>query len=260
MKIRLLLLSFVSTAFFACNSGSGSGSVGSGTADLNAEIDSVSYALGADIGSKLKQGGIDELNFEAFKSAMLTSMAEDSLEISLNDGMQKIQKYFEKQYKVKADANLKEGEEFLAKNKSEEGVKVTESGIQYIVIKEGNGPIPADTNQVKVHYHGTLIDGTVFDSSIDRGEPAKFPVKGVIKGWQEILQIMPVGSKWKVFIPAALAYGEQVRRGGPIGPNMALIFEMELLDIVDPVKEKAEMERKRKEQEELRKQQQNNQQ
>lgn len=123
-------------------------------------------------------------------------------------------------------------------------------------MKEGNGPIPADTNKVKVHYHGTLIDGTVFDSSVDRGEPAQFPVTGVIKGWQEILQMMPVGSKWKVFIPTELAYGQNVRRGGKIEPNMALIFEMELLEIVDPEKEKAEMEQKRKEMEEMRKKQQ----
>lgn len=255
MKIKLFLLSLAVVSLFACGQTSPKGSAGSGSTDLKSEIDSVSYSLGADIGSKLKQGGVDELNMAAFTDGLLCMLAEDSAKIASEAGMKIINNYFQNLFQKKLEKNKKDGEEFLEANKSKEGVKVTESGIQYIVLTEGNGPIPADTSVVRVNYHGTLIDGTVFDSSVDRGEPAEFPVKGVIKGWQEILQMMPVGSKWKVFIPTDLAYGQNVRRGGKIEPNMALIFEMELLEIVDPVKAKMEKEQQLKEQEELRKKQ-----
>ncbi len=253
MKIKLLLLSFALISIVACSQGAKSGSAGSGTADLSTEIDSVSYLLGADIGDKLKQSGIEEINMVAFSEALLSTLGGDSSKLDMQAGMAKVQAYFQGLFQKKIEKNKKDGEEFLEANKSKEGVKVTESGIQYIVLKEGNGPIPTDTSKVKFHYHGTLIDGTVFDSSVERGEPAKFPVNGLIKGWQEILQMMPVGSKWKVFIPTELAYGQNVRRGGKIEPNMALIFEMELLEIVDPAKEQAELEAKRKQMEEAKK-------
>ena len=256
MKIKLLLLSIALISFVACNKGGKAGAAGSGTADLNSEIDSVSYILGADIGDKLKQGGVEEINMVAFSEALLTTLGGDSSLLDMKEGMGKVNAFFQALYQKKLEKNKKEGEEFLEANKSKDGVQVTESGVQYIVLKEGNGPIPADTSKVKVHYHGTLIDGTVFESTLDKGEPAKFPVKGVIKGWGEVLQMMPVGSKWKVFIPTELAYGERVRRGGKIEPNMALIFEMELLEIIDPVKEKEEMEAKRKQMEEERKKRQ----
>jgi len=256
MKIKLLLLSFALISFVACNQGSKTGSAGSGSSELASEIDSISYILGADIGDKLKQGGIEELNMVAFSEALVKTLGGDSAEVDMKEGMAKVNAFFQGLYQKKLEKNKKVGEDFLEANKSKEGVQVTESGIQYIVLQEGNGPIPADTNKVEVHYHGTLIDGTVFDSSVEKGEPAKFPVTGVIKGWQEILQLMPVGSKWKVFIPTELAYGQNVRRGGEIEPNMALIFEMELLGIVDPVKEKEDAEKKRKEQEEMMKKQQ----
>jgi FKBP-type peptidyl-prolyl cis-trans isomerase FklB len=123
------------------------------------------------------------------------------------------------------------GEKFLEENKTKEGVQVTESGLQYMVMKEGTGEKPTTTSKVRVHYHGTLIDGTVFDSSVDRGEPAEFGVTQVIKGWTEGLQLMPVGSKYKFFIPQDLAYGFQ-QRGEKIKPFSALVFEVELLDIV----------------------------
>ena len=128
--------------------------------------------------------------------------------------------------------NLKAGEDFLAANAKKEGVKTTASGLQYKVIKSGSGPSPKPTDTVKVHYNGTLIDGTVFDSSIRRGSPATFPVNGVIPGWTEALQLMKVGDKWQLFIPAKLAYGEQ--GPGPIGPNATLIFDVELLGIEKP--------------------------
>ncbi|MFQ5448203.1 MAG: FKBP-type peptidyl-prolyl cis-trans isomerase, partial [Saprospiraceae bacterium] len=126
--------------------------------------------------------------------------------------------------------NLEEGRAFLEANKKREGVHVTESGLQYEILKEGSGPTPKAEDKVRVHYHGTLIDGTVFDSSVERGEPITFPVTGVIKGWVEALQMMQAGAKWKLFIPSNLAYGER-GAGAQIGPNAVLIFEVELLGI-----------------------------
>ena len=124
------------------------------------------------------------------------------------------------------------GNKFLEENKVKEGVTTTESGLQYEIIIVGEGTIPTADSKVRVHYHGTLLDGTVFDSSVDRGEPATFGVNQVIKGWTEALQLMPVGSKWKLVIPSALAYGDR-GAGGDIGPNSTLIFEVELLEIVE---------------------------
>ena len=130
----------------------------------------------------------------------------------------------------KATANLQAGEQFLESNKEKPGVTVLPSGLQYEVISEGSGPKPLATNKVTCHYHGTLIDGTVFDSSVKRGQPATFPLNMVIKGWTEALQLMPVGSKWRLFLPPHLAYGNR-QTGAHIGPNSTLIFEVELLDI-----------------------------
>ena len=138
----------------------------------------------------------------------------------------------EEKQKATAEKNLKAGEAFIAANAKKEGVKTTASGLQYKVIKTGTGASPKLTDTVKVHYHGTLIDGTVFDSSVQRGEPVTFPVNGVIPGWTEALQLMKVGDKWQLVIPAKLAYGED--GSGPIGPNSVLIFEVELLDIEKP--------------------------
>jgi FKBP-type peptidyl-prolyl cis-trans isomerase FkpA len=145
--------------------------------------------------------------------------------------VRKLQASQQAKQKEAAEKNKAEGEKFLADNAKKPGVKVTASGLQYQVIKEGTGAKPAATDQVSVHYTGTLIDGTKFDSSYDRNEPAKFALNGVIPGWGEALQLMKVGSKYKLFIPSNLAYGD---RGtpGPIGPNAALIFDVELLEIV----------------------------
>ena len=131
---------------------------------------------------------------------------------------------------MKGEENLKKGQAFLEANKSKDGVKTTASGLQYIVMKEGAGAKPTLNDKVTTHYHGTLIDGTVFDSSVERGQPASFPVSGVIPGWTEALQMMTVGSKYKLFVPANLGYGER-GAGGKIGPNSVLIFEVELISI-----------------------------
>jgi len=130
-----------------------------------------------------------------------------------------------------AASNKVEGERYLAANKTRPGVVTLPSGLQYKVVKQGNGPKPKATDTVTVHYEGKLIDGTVFDSSLKRGEPASFPVNGVIAGWTEALQLMPVGSTWQLYIPSELAYGERPRPGGPIGPNAVLTFEVQLLKI-----------------------------
>ncbi len=130
-----------------------------------------------------------------------------------------------------AEKNAKEGEKFLAENKKKDGVVTTKSGLQYKVLTKGTGKSPKKSDTVTTNYEGTLVDGTVFDSSIKRGEPASFPVDGVIAGWTEALQLMKVGDKWQLFIPSELAYGDHPRPGGPIGPNATLIFEIELLDI-----------------------------
>ena len=135
------------------------------------------------------------------------------------------------QDKVEGEKNLKAGKAFLAANAKKDGVITTATGLQYKVLKSGTGASPQKTDTVKVHYHGTLIDGTVFDSSVQRGEPITFPVSDVIPGWTEALQLMKVGDKWQLFIPSSLAYGELSPPGSKIGPNSTLLFEVELLGI-----------------------------
>ena len=213
---------------------------------LNNDIDSVSYAIGLDMAFKLKQNfsEVDEdLFIQGFKNGTDSTnilIDKDKIEVILRDFFQK--KQFEQQEKQKAEALKKieekfadvksTGVEFLEVNRSKEGVQTTDSGLQYIVLKEGSGDKPKTNSKVKVHYHGTSIDGTVFDSSVDKGEPSEFFANQVIKGWTEGLQLMSVGSKYKFFIPQELAYGAFPRQGGPIKPFSALIFEVELLEIL----------------------------
>ena len=196
-------------------------------------MDKVSYFIGTNIGGQFKSQGID-VDFAAFQEGIKDAMAGKQPKYSreeLTAAMQAFEGKMQAEAAKKAEAAKAEGEKFLADNAKREGVKTTATGLQYEVLKEGSGAKPAATDQVKVHYHGTLVDGKVFDSSVDRGEPVTFPVQGVIKGWVEALQLMPVGSKWKLFIPSELAYGKQ-GAGGDIGPDAALIFEVELLEIV----------------------------
>lgn len=207
-----------------------------GEVKLTNNNDSVSYALGVLIGENNKQQmksapGVDQLNKEIILSAFEKAFTGDSVQIKPEKANAAIQAFFAKVSKGEGEKNLKSGEEFLAANKAKAGVVTLPSGLQYEIIKTGTGPKPKLEDQVKCHYHGTTIDGKVFDSSVDRGEPAVFPVNRVIPGWTEALQLMPVGSKWKLFIPAALAYGER-GAGQDIKPNSTLIFEVELLEIV----------------------------
>ncbi|WP_323134371.1 FKBP-type peptidyl-prolyl cis-trans isomerase [Tellurirhabdus rosea] len=205
---------------------------------LASNMDSLSYSIGVSMAQSLKQNGLDKVNLAALSRGMGDAMKGQKTVLSDAQMQTLVMTYMQKQNEGKmaaqkevADANKKAGDQFLEENKKKPGVQTTASGLQYLVVKEGTGPKPTATDKVKTHYHGTLIDGTVFDSSVQRGEPIEFPVNGVIQGWQEALQLMPVGSKWKLFIPADLAYGER-GAGGPIGPNATLVFDIELLDIV----------------------------
>lgn len=197
---------------------------------LKSNIDSVSYSIGVSLGQNLKQAGLDSLNTDIIGKAI--SHVVDGGDILLDDKQSNeiIQAFLKGNHEKKYGANKRAGMDFLASNKSKEGVIELPSGLQYQIIKEGKGAKPTANDMVKTHYHGTTIDGKVFDSSVERGEPATFPVSGVIQGWTEVLQLMPVGSKWKVFVPYQLAYGEQ---GAPpsIEPYSTLIFEIELLNI-----------------------------
>jgi FKBP-type peptidyl-prolyl cis-trans isomerase FklB len=194
------------------------------------EIDSVSYSLGVNIGENIKAQfpDIDLNNFEAAIKDVLDNKKEPK--ITGADAQKVIQDFFKKQQAKASESVIEEGEKFLIDNAKRNEVTTLESGLQYEILKTGEGPKPSLNDQVTTHYHGTLIDGTVFDSSVDRGEPATFPVSGVIKGWTEALQLMSVGSKWKLFVPYDLAYGE--RGAGPqIGPFTTLVFEVELIKI-----------------------------
>jgi FKBP-type peptidyl-prolyl cis-trans isomerase len=198
--------------------------------------DSVSYGIGMNIGKDFKRQMIDvdpDLLAQGIKDILAggKTILSDSQAQSCMMAFQKdLMSKQEAKNKEVGEKNKKEGDDFLAQNKTKEGVKVTASGLQYKVIKEGTGPKPKPEQTVQVHYRGTLLDGTEFDSSIKRGQPAEFPVNGVIKGWTEALQLMSVGSKYQLFIPSELAYGTQ-GAGAQIGPNSVLIFEVELLAI-----------------------------
>ena len=199
---------------------------------MSAASDSLSYSLGVLIGKNLKsQGFTDDLNPEQFMQALKDVMEDAELKIQPQDANKFVSEFSQKAQTRIADENLAEGEAFLAENGKRPEVTTTATGLQYEVMNEGAGESPKPTDRVKVHYHGTLLDGTVFDSSVERGEPAQFPVQGVIPGWVEALQLMKPGDKWKLFIPSGLAYGAR-GAGGDIGPNAALIFEVELLEIM----------------------------
>jgi FKBP-type peptidyl-prolyl cis-trans isomerase len=202
---------------------------------LNTELDSVSYAIGVDIGNNLKKNyGIDSLSPDAIAKGFSDVFAGAQTKIEEADANKFVMNYFNKLRDKKAATNLKAAEEFLKENGTKEGVQTTASGLQYKVLKEGTGPKPTATDMVKVYYKGTLIDGTPFDSTTNEN-PAQFRVNGVIKGWTEALQMMPVGSKWMLYIHPDLGYGSR-GQGRTIEPNSALIFEIELVDIVNPNK------------------------
>lgn len=244
--IKFLSVAFVATLLFSCNQN------GVTNKPLNTQLDSVSYAVGLNMGKGLK-GNIERSNFneadiDLIKQGFINGldslnilMEDDQVQTLLTDYFTKKQQ--EEQEKQQAEQLKKAeeefndvkvaGENFLEENKTKDGVQTTASGLQYIVLKEGKGDKPQERSKVKVHYHGTTINGEVFDSSVERGVPSEFGVNQVIPGWIEGLQLMPVGSKYKFFIPQELAYGAFPRQGGKIKPFDALIFEVELLEITE---------------------------
>jgi FKBP-type peptidyl-prolyl cis-trans isomerase len=213
--------------------------------ELKTEVDTVSYALGLNMANQLKTN-FDEINQTLFVQGFRNGIDSTNLKLDAKDLNGILSSYFQKKQLAQQQQTQEEtakklevefavikqaGESFLAENKTKEGVQTTESGLQYTVLKEGNGEKPVATSKVKVHYHGTSIDGNVFDSSVDKGKPYELLANQFVKGFTEGVLLMNVGSKYKLFIPQELAYGAMQRKGSPIRPFEALIFEVELLDI-----------------------------
>lgn len=197
--------------------------------DMQNELHNFSYAMGVSIGSDLKDSGLDSLNYNAF-AAGLEDIVKGNEKISASNANTQVKETLDRLEKAKNERLKQESIAFLVKNAQRPEVKTTNSGLQYEILTAADGPKPEATDKVKVHYAGSLIDGTEFDSSIERGEPIVFGLNRVIKGWTEGLQLMPVGSKWRFYIPQELAYGE--RGGGSVIPPFAtLIFDVELLGI-----------------------------
>lgn len=239
---RFTLISLISAfgLFVGCSSGSSPDSSSqSGTQELTNNIDSVSYSLGFQNGRVLNQQNMTDINLDQLVAGIRAGMA-DSADTPIPESQMRsiIQNYQSskreeqmQQNQQTAQVNNKKGQKFLAENAKKEGVQETSSGLQYKVLEEGSGPTPSASDTVTVQYQGTLLDGTVFDSSYERGEPATFPLNRVIKGWTEGVQLMQEGAKYKFWIPAELAYGNNPRPGGPIEPGQTLIFEVELLEV-----------------------------
>ncbi len=232
MKRFLPLLLLI--ALIGCSKNEGSASMGD--VAIETHIDSISYSIGMDIATSFTQQSVD-VNPEVFVQGFTTKYKGDStlfneeeMRAVLTSFRNELRQKQQDVSKMKSENNKKAGDEFLAENGQKDGVVETESGLQYKVLTSADGPSPVVSDKVTVHYTGRLLDGSVFDSSVERGEPASFRVDGVIKGWTEALQLMRVGEKWELYIPGHIAYGER-GSGGKIGPNQLLIFEVELLGI-----------------------------
>lgn len=234
-QLQIMALAFTAMAVISCGTQKNNQNE---PVKLETEEQKLGYAIGKDVANNLKTAEV-KIDVEAFSRAVADvlngqPLAQTDAESNkvIQDYQQKKMAEMQKASEAEAGKYRAEGEQFLTNNRSKEGVQVTASGLQYKVIKEGSGPKPTALSQVKVHYTGTLLDGTVFDSSVERGEPATFGLNQVIKGWTEGLQLMSKGSKYMLYIPADLAYGNQAPPGSPIKPGMTLIFEVELLDIL----------------------------
>jgi len=224
MKKTLVILSAGLILFSACNKSE------SASGEFKTEREKVAYSLGVDIGRNIEAAKIDSLELETMFAGIRDVMNKKDVKISDEDAKRILMEFFNKKQQAALAEKGAKATKFFAENKKKAGVVTLPSGLQYQVIKEGTGPKPTINDKVTVHYHGTLLDGKVFDSSVETGQPATFPVGGVITGWTEGLQLMPVGSKWKLFIPSNLAYGER-GASNVIGPNEPLIFEVELISI-----------------------------
>jgi FKBP-type peptidyl-prolyl cis-trans isomerase FklB len=204
---------------------------------LKTQKDKASYAIGMNIGKSMHKDSVDvdpNILLRGLKDGLSGAkplLTDDEAKAAMTALQLDLRKKQEEKMQVLGDANRKAGEAFLAENKTKDGVVTLPSGLQYKILTEGTGPKPTATDTVVCNYKGTLLDSTEFDSSYKRGQPATFPVSGVIKGWTEALQLMPVGSKWELFIPSELAYGARGGPGGGIGPNATLVFEVELMSI-----------------------------
>jgi FKBP-type peptidyl-prolyl cis-trans isomerase FkpA len=234
LKKTVFAILLATAALFACNAG---GKTEKEAVQPEAALDTgsnadenTSYAFGMALGSDLKQTGM-QFNYDAFTQGFKESIEGKETRISMEEAMQIIQTAFMSAMVKQAEENKAKETQFLEENGKKNGIQTTPSGLQYEVISQGEGVKPGADDTVSVHYEGTLIDGTVFDSSYERGEPAQFPLGGVIPGWTEGIQLMNVGSTYRLFIPSALAYGEQ-GAGASVPPNSALIFKVELLSIV----------------------------
>ncbi len=238
MNCRRIVMIVLPAVLFAAGP-----AVAEDAAPLKEKKDKISYSIGVDIGSTMKRQPFEvdpDLLIKGFKDAYTgakTAMPDNEVRATLMDLQKELQakqmdqmKQQQEEMKKAGEKNKKDGEAFLAENAKKPGVKTLPSGLQYKVLKSGAGATPKDTDTVETNYRGTLIDGTEFDSSYKRGQTATFPVKGVISGWTEALQLMKVGDKWQLFVPPALAYGDR-GAGRDIGPNATLIFEVELLGV-----------------------------
>ena len=230
LPARAGLFAFVSLAVSGCRGGS--------SAELESLEGRSSYAIGVNFARGIERDEVP-LDLDAFVQGVTDvlegrepQLTDDEIGEAFQQLREQLQEQQEQQFAETARRNASEGEAYLAENGRRESVVTTESGLQYEVLNQGDGPRPSATDRVSVHYRGTLIDGTEFDSSYDSGQPATFPVNGVIRGWIEALQLMPVGSKYRLVIPSDLAYGES-GSGATIGPNSTLVFEVELLEILE---------------------------
>lgn len=193
-------------------------------------MDKLSYSLGVSVGANLKQQGFKPEVIDDFVDGMKAVLEEKSLKISETEVNKIVTDYFKEMQEKSQEENKEAQNQFFTENLKKDGVKQTDSGLQYEVVKEGEGDSPKAESTVNVHYHGMFLDGKVFDSSVDRGKPVSFPVNGVIQGWQEALQMMKPGAKWKLFIPSDLAYGSR-GAGNAIPPHTPLMFDVELLEV-----------------------------
>ncbi len=193
-------------------------------------MDKLSYALGLSMGGNFMRSGIEKLNYEDFAAGVKAAYESDSSQMSTDEAKRIVNEFFSEMEARLQDVNKRAGEQYLSENAKRPEVHTTASGLQYEIIKEGEGASPRPTDTVTVHYTGALIDGRVFDSSVERGEPSTFGVSQVIPGWVEALQMMKPGAEWRIFVPSDLAYGPQ-GAGGIIGPNMTLIFDIQLIKI-----------------------------
>jgi FKBP-type peptidyl-prolyl cis-trans isomerase FklB len=239
MKVKVIAIAALCVGLAACQQTNNVSHNEKVAVELKDQQDKVTYSIGYNIGNNLKQQKIDvrpEVLSKGINDALSGGeqmMTQEEMQATMKEFQSEQMAKMQKEREELASKNKTEGEKFLAENKKKEGVVTLDSGLQYEVIKEGNGNKPSASDTVVVHYKGTLLDGTEFDSSYKRGQPATFPVNGVIPGWTEALQLMKEGAKWKLFIPSDLAYGER-GAGRVIGPNATLIFDVELIEIKKP--------------------------